>query len=1007
MSSFGLGFIPIIRKEQEMKKILVCFVAFMFASSLAFAQIRGKIAGQIIDKETGRPLVAANILVVGTNSGAASDREGYFQFDVPPGVYTVKATLLGYQEMKIENVRVSTNKTTRVNFQLSSEKPQVSQVTVVTQPSSDFHLSVNHISRTIMPHEEAQYLIEVFCEGTFVQPIQLSLVQLLKVQSYSQTTRSNNLFHSQLRLSSSQSYTQVRSRSGFSYSLEPSAVWKTSIVRLSIKAPDISEEYTKYLIEIKAETQTVSGSIVRYIRMWLFVVNPPPSKSMVTFAVSPDLPLANGVIQPIEGRVVPPKSGYIQLGLLHPDKTLQKLILSVDSQGCFDHNYVFRKRGQWKAAVVWAGSTRLPFYRNEPDSFQVASRIPKIAITTINPRSKTVGDMLEIVGQLVADTSQIQVRIDVDPPISKKTTLHAITDSTGRFQTLYRIQDSGLHHITAYLTGLPGSSAYIIEPVSANHSDGDNGNNGNDDGNDGNGGNGGDCNAMIGETNDYAIILVGGLNGLGHPDLEEQNKIACFLYQQLVNERGFDDDDILLLSETANVSSYCNSDFRSHEYQTRIESFLVGINNRNQSNLFIYLIGHKPDNYDKLEIWQENNNTPTYQPTFDELAGYFQNKPKVQQFENVVYFAAFDFSGKFLTELKRHSTDGGQERNYIATSNAGNRSVSSINWQYKEASFTGIFAQNIARDDDNDIKNAFYDTRYPYYRSIQDPWLDDNRIGSQTFYEWGSSCAYRSWSDNQLWDGSESENHHIGITPGTENVQPGEDHSDVTESPVGVLLSKSGKVIVSLDNPNDFPIKKFTAIIYHPQGSRTSPVQVPLTYDATSGAYLSRSVSFPDSGLYHIRILYKYLDGSKERYRTYVFKKYRHNISPDEDRGSLVFFDPHLNVGFNYLLNRNTGFFKEYKARSGAMIGLSLFSSRGRFLEFFGIGAASNFDKHWGLIMPVSLNLGRIVSCNAISNVWLYGGIGFEFDIRQHKFLTDDLKYSLGLKSRLYLALPK
>ena len=86
-----------------------------------FAGTTGKISGTVVDAETGEPLVGTNILIVGTDMGAATDVEGeYFIINIPPGTYELQASMMGYQDVTKTEVRVTVDHTTPVNFQLKS-----------------------------------------------------------------------------------------------------------------------------------------------------------------------------------------------------------------------------------------------------------------------------------------------------------------------------------------------------------------------------------------------------------------------------------------------------------------------------------------------------------------------------------------------------------------------------------------------------------------------------------------------------------------------------------------------------------------------------------------------------------------------------------------------------------------------------------------------------------------------------------------------------------------------
>ncbi|MGH7497181.1 MAG: carboxypeptidase-like regulatory domain-containing protein [bacterium] len=96
----------------------------------------GKITGRVIDNQTKEPLIGAHVLVEGTNFGAAADKEGYYVIlNLPPGVFTVKATMLGYGTLIQERAKVSINQTTTINFALSQEALQAETVVVeATRP---------------------------------------------------------------------------------------------------------------------------------------------------------------------------------------------------------------------------------------------------------------------------------------------------------------------------------------------------------------------------------------------------------------------------------------------------------------------------------------------------------------------------------------------------------------------------------------------------------------------------------------------------------------------------------------------------------------------------------------------------------------------------------------------------------------------------------------------------------------------------------------------------------
>ena len=88
-------------------------------SNLLVSQTTGKITGTIKDAETNEVLIGANIIIDGTYSGAATDIDGtYYILNVKPGTYSVTVNMIGYKQVKMENVRVSVNRTSTINAML-------------------------------------------------------------------------------------------------------------------------------------------------------------------------------------------------------------------------------------------------------------------------------------------------------------------------------------------------------------------------------------------------------------------------------------------------------------------------------------------------------------------------------------------------------------------------------------------------------------------------------------------------------------------------------------------------------------------------------------------------------------------------------------------------------------------------------------------------------------------------------------------------------------------------
>jgi len=98
---------------------LLVFVAFFVVTHSAKAAVTGKIAGVIVDARTGEPLPGANVLIEGTDRGAACDADGYYYIiRLEPGIYNVQARMMGYKNVTKTEVRVMSGHTTPLNFEL-------------------------------------------------------------------------------------------------------------------------------------------------------------------------------------------------------------------------------------------------------------------------------------------------------------------------------------------------------------------------------------------------------------------------------------------------------------------------------------------------------------------------------------------------------------------------------------------------------------------------------------------------------------------------------------------------------------------------------------------------------------------------------------------------------------------------------------------------------------------------------------------------------------------------
>jgi outer membrane receptor protein involved in Fe transport len=112
---------------------LMALLALIFVS-ISFSGNTGKISGQAIDSKSKESLIGVNVLIEGTNLGATTNIEGeYTILNIPPGKYSVKASLIGYNNVTVKEIVVQVDLTTKQNFELSETILEVSEVIVTAE----------------------------------------------------------------------------------------------------------------------------------------------------------------------------------------------------------------------------------------------------------------------------------------------------------------------------------------------------------------------------------------------------------------------------------------------------------------------------------------------------------------------------------------------------------------------------------------------------------------------------------------------------------------------------------------------------------------------------------------------------------------------------------------------------------------------------------------------------------------------------------------------------------
>src|SRR5438094_395118 len=104
-------------------------LAAVHAPPLEAQSALGRLTGTVL-AETGEPLQGAQIVVLTTHIGAATNAEGRYTILAPPGQYQVRASMLGYQPV-VDTVNLCEGQPTAVDFHLKRAATALTEMVVV------------------------------------------------------------------------------------------------------------------------------------------------------------------------------------------------------------------------------------------------------------------------------------------------------------------------------------------------------------------------------------------------------------------------------------------------------------------------------------------------------------------------------------------------------------------------------------------------------------------------------------------------------------------------------------------------------------------------------------------------------------------------------------------------------------------------------------------------------------------------------------------------------------
>ena len=131
-----------ISKSFKQLRFALLLVVVLSITTISWAQQSsgqqsGKIAGKVVDAQTGEAVIGANVAITGTTHGAATDLDGKYAIrGLEPGTYSITISYISYAKKNITGITVNAGKVTTINVSLQPKTVGLDEVTVTAQANS-------------------------------------------------------------------------------------------------------------------------------------------------------------------------------------------------------------------------------------------------------------------------------------------------------------------------------------------------------------------------------------------------------------------------------------------------------------------------------------------------------------------------------------------------------------------------------------------------------------------------------------------------------------------------------------------------------------------------------------------------------------------------------------------------------------------------------------------------------------------------------------------------------
>jgi hypothetical protein len=149
-------------------RLLIPALLFLSLTPVLYAQ-KGKIEGNVYEKDSKQPLIGVNVIVGGTNFGSSTDINGYYQItNIPVGVYQITFSSVGYKTITKTDIVIKSGKTISVKAELQWKPVENEEILVTTgyfekiedSPISSQSLNNEEIRRSPGSREDVSRMLQ-------------------------------------------------------------------------------------------------------------------------------------------------------------------------------------------------------------------------------------------------------------------------------------------------------------------------------------------------------------------------------------------------------------------------------------------------------------------------------------------------------------------------------------------------------------------------------------------------------------------------------------------------------------------------------------------------------------------------------------------------------------------------------------------------------------------------------------------------------------------------------